>query len=493
MIDYLMNNNRFRCRPKCRPRCRFAGLLLFTLLASCTTVGPDYKKPDRASPEAWVGQLEGGLTQQQLDPETLSQWWKSLGDPVLGGFVERAIAANLDLRTAEAQLCQARAQRGIIGSTRFPTIDAEGFAIRTGSSENTGAGSTSELYSSSFDAAWELDIFGGRHRALEAAEADFQAAQEARRDVLVSVLAEVAVNYIELRTFQAQYAVAKQNLLVQLDTLEIVQAQFDAGAVLELDLERAVSNAETTRSELPRLNQAITQAKNRLAVLIGQTPGTVDKELDGLRLMSTPSVQIAVGVPAETLRRRPDVRRAERQLAAETARIGVATAVLYPKFTLAGTIGLESLSPSNLIASDSRTWGIGPSVQWNIFDGGRTRQKIAVQNALQEQAMVQYEASILNALEEVENAITAFTQEQLRYRSLVESAAAAERAANIAQTRYEAGASNFLTVLDTQRTLLSTQNRQAASQGAIMSNLVRLYKSLGGGWTPEQPINGKTE
>jgi len=463
-------------------------LLALTLLAGCTTVGPDYKKPDIAAPKIWTGKLEGGLTQQQLNPDTLSQWWKTLGDPTLDSFIERAIIANFDLRTAEAQLRQARAQRGVTGSARFPTIGAKTSATRTSSSENTAIGSTSEFYSSAFDAAWELDIFGGRRRALEAAEADFQAAQEMQRDILVSVLAEVAINYIELRTFQSQFLVAEKNLSTQLENLAIVQAQFDAGAILELDLDRAISNVASTRSELPRLKQTIAQAKNRLAVLIGQTPGTVDKELDISQPLLTPTVQIAVGVPAEVLRRRPDVRRAERQLAAETARIGVSTAELYPKFTLAGTIGLESLSLSNVTASDSSTWGISPSVQWNIFDGGRTRQKIDIQNALQEKAMVQYEASILGALEEVENAITAFTQEQLRHRSLVVSATAAERAVNIAQARYEAGASNFLTVLDAQRTLLSTQDRRTTSQGTILSNLVRLYKSLGGGWSSKQPV-----
>ena len=464
-----------------------AVLLLLLVLSACTTVGPDYVPPETESPEAWAGRLEGGLTEADLDPQVLSQWWKTLGDPTLDSLILRAIAANLDLRTADAQLRQARAQRGVTGGTRFPTIEAGASAVRSDSSDNAGTGGTSELYSSSFDAGWEIDIFGGRRRAIEAADADLQVAQEARRDVLVSVLAEVSLNYVELRTFQAQLNVAEENLTNQTETLEIVRAQYDAGAVTELDLDRAVSNVENTRSEIPRLNQNISRAENRLALLIGEVPGAVTSELESLKPLLTPPVQVAVGVPAEALRRRPDVRRAERQLAAETARIGVATAELYPKFTLSGTIGLESLSLSNLTDSDSQTFGIGPSVRWNLFDGGRTRQKMQVQNAVQEQAMIQYEASILGALEDVENAITAFTQEQLRYRALNESAAAAERAADIAKTRYEAGATNFLTVLDAQRSLLSAQDRRSASEGEIVSNLIRLYKSLGGGWTPEQP------
>lgn len=460
-------------------------VLVAVLLSACTTVGPDYGPPTNIeeSPPQWTGELEGGLTAADLHPQTLAQWWKTLEDPTVDSLIERAIVANLDLRTAEAQLRQARAQRAVAGSAQFPTIDAAGSAVSSG----TGSGSTTELYSTSFDAGWELDVFGGTARAIEASEADLQAAQEARRDVLVSVLAEVALNYVELRTFQSQLAVARENLRNQEESQAIVQAQFDAGAVTELDLSQATANVERTRSEIPQLEQNVDKALNRLAVLVGKPPGSLDAELQEPKALPTPPVQVAVGVPAETLRRRPDVRSAERRLAAETARIGVATAELYPKFTLSGTIGLEALSLSNLTSSDSQTFRIGPGFRWNLFDGGRARQRIEIQDAVQEQAMIAYEASILRALEEVENAITAYTQEQLRYRSLNESAKAAERAATIARTRYDAGASNFLTVLDSERTVLGAQSSRAASEGTIVSNLVRLYKALGGGWTPEEP------
>lgn len=468
---------------------RFMAILFLVPLAACTAVGPDYVPPEveAESIEAWSGRLEGGLSDADLDPRMLSQWWKTLADPMLDGLVDRAIAANLDLRTAEAQLRQARAQRGSAGSALFPTIDAGAAATRTGSSENLGPGGASTLHSTSFDASWEIDIFGGRRRAIEAAEADLQAVQEARRDVLVSVLAEVALNYVEFRTFQSQIAVAEQNLRNQVETLEIVQARYDAGAVTELDLDRAVSNVENTRSEIPRLKQNIVKARNRLAVLIGKPPGSLNEELKSRKPLPTPPVQVAVGVPAETLRRRPDVRLAERQLAAESARVGVATAELYPKFRLVGSIGLESLSASTLFEGASQVFKLGPNIQWRVFDGGRIRQEIEVQNAVQEEAMLRYETNILRALEDVENAITGFTQEQVRYRSLTKSAAAAERAASVAKTRYEAGASDFLTVLDAERSSLQAQDRQVASEGTIVSNLIRLYKSLGGGWTPEQP------
>lgn len=273
-------------------------LLLLLALNACTTVGPNYVPPETDLPGVWAERLEGGLTEAELDPHTLSHWWKTLGDSTLDSLIERAIAANLDLRTADAQLRQARAQRAITGGTRFPTIEAGASAVRAGSSDNAGVGGTSELYSSSFDAGWEIDIFGGRRRAIEAADADLEAAQEAQRDVLVSVLAEVALNYVELRTFQSQLSVAEENLKNQEETLEIVQAKHDAGAVTKLDLDRAVSNVENTRSEIPRLNQNISRAENRLAVLIGEVPGDVTIELESVQPLPTPPVRVAVGVPA---------------------------------------------------------------------------------------------------------------------------------------------------------------------------------------------------
>ena len=462
-------------------------ILLCITLASCGPVGPDYQRPEIETPATWTGELQGDLTAAQLEPTVLSDWWKTLNDETLTSLIDRAIAANLDLRAAEAQVRQARAQRNIAGASRFPTIDAGAAAGRSRGSDNVGGGGTSELYSTSFDASWELDIFGGQRRQREAAEADLQAAKELRRDVLITVLSEVALNYVELRTFQSQLIVAEDNLRIQEETLEIVQAQYDLGKVTKLDLDRATVNVFNTRSAIPNLAQNIARAKNRLAILLGQAPGSLNTELNLSQSLPKPDVQVVLGVPAETIRRRPDVRQSERQLAAETARIGVATADLYPKFTLNGTIGLESLSSGNLFESASRTFALGSGANFNVFDGGRIRQRIEVQNALQEQAMINYESRILTALEDVENAIVAFTQEQIRYQSLNESAEAAQSAADIAKERYKAGATNFLTVLDAERELLTVQDRRSASKGTIVSNLIRLYKSLGGGWETEYP------
>ncbi len=455
------------------------GLLI--LATACAPVGPDYSRPEVPVPATWSGRLEGGLTAAELDPASLSRWWEGLGDPLLSRLVETAIQANLDLRTADAQLRQARAERALARGARFPTLGGRGSTVRSG--EITSGSSSSELYAGGFDASWEIDVFGGQRRAIEAAAADEQAALESRRDVLVSVLAEVALNYVELRTFQERLAIAQQNLRTQEEALGIVQAQVERGAALGVDLEQALSNVAATRAQIPSLSQNVSRAKNRLSVLLGEAPGSRSEELRDPGELPVPPVEVALGVPADVLRRRPDVRRAERQLAAETARVGVATAELYPKFVLNGTIGIESLSLSGLTG----LYNTGSQVTWQIFDGGRTRSRIEVQDAIQEQALIAYEGALLEALEDVENAMTDFAEEQVRLQSLRESEAAAARAAALASTRYEAGGSPFLEVLDAQRTLLGAADSRAESEGEVVSNVIRLYKALGGGWDSEEP------
>jgi len=350
---------------------------------------------------------------------------------------------------------------------------------------------TSTLYSTGLDASWEIDIFGGVQARIDSATSDFQAAEEGQRDVLVTVLAEVALNYVDLRTLQHRKSIAQGTLNAQKDYLEIIKAKEQAGSITLFDVDQAQSNVEKIQSQIPAFDQQINQVKNRLAILLGLPPGAINDELDQKKLLPVPSVRVAVGVPAQVLRRRPDVRGAERKLAAETYRIGVARAELYPKFTLSGTIGIESLSPSSLLNAGSMTFGLGPGVKWNIFAGGRIRQEIEVQNAVQEQALIQYERAILTALEEVENAITAYAQEQLRHRSLRAASQSASRVAERAVSLYEAGDTDYLNVLDAQRTLLGAEEQQAVSEGQITSNLIRLYKSLGGGWTPEAPETEK--
>ncbi len=434
--------------------------------------------------------MGGGLNAQE-DPQTLSKWWTTLKDPVLSGLIQRAVYGNLDLKKARARIREARARRGIAKSALFPTVDASSSAVRSRSSEDRGMGQTDTLYSAGLDASWELDIFGGVRRSVETADANIEAAQEGLRDVLVSLLAEVALNYIDVRAYQARLTVAESNLGSQNETLQLTQWRYEAGLSDRLDVEQAHYNLENTQSQIPPLRTGAEQAMNRIAVLLGEEPGTVHKELETYTAIPAIPLQVAVGVPADLLRRRPDVRQTERDLAAQTAKIGVATADLYPKFTLNGSIGLEAFSLGNLFTSGSRTFSAGPSVTWRVFDAGAIRQNIEVQSALQEQYLITYEAAVLNALKEVENAVVAYGEEQNRRESLREATGAAQRAVDLAQLKYQAGLSDFLNVLIAQRSLISFQDQLVQSDGTVVSNLVRLYKALGGGWTSLAP-DGKT-
>jgi multidrug efflux system outer membrane protein len=299
----------------------------------------------------------------------------------------------------------------------------------------------------------------------------------------VSLMAEVALNYVEVRTFQKRLDVAEENLKAQAETYDLTVFRFEAGLASALDMEQAKYNLENTRSQIPTLRIGLEEAKNRLAVLVGTHPGTLHADLSAKKPIPVPSLEIAVGVPAEVLRRRPDIRKAERELAAQTARVGVATAELYPKFSLLGSIGLEALSFGDLFSTRNRSDIIGPSVSWNIFDAGAIRKNIEVQNTLQEQALLKYEAAILNALEDVENALVAYAQDQYRRESLTQATQAAERAVDLALKQYSSGIMDFQDVLEAQRSLLSFQDRLAESDGAVTSNLISLYKALGGGWT----------
>lgn len=452
--------------------------LSLVVLGGCT-VGPDYVAPETAMPEAY----RANLPDADVAPEQLSNWWTQLDDPMLDELLARATTANLDLRRAESQLRQARAQRRITGSTLLPTVGASGGAQRTESSSEAGTGARTDLYSSGFDASWEVDLFGGRRRTQEAADADLEAQIEDQRTTLVSVLAEVALNYVDLRLAQRRRAVARENVALQEQTLEIVEAQYTSGVVNRIDYDRALANLQTTRAELPRIEQAVAQATNRLNVLVGEMPGSVTA-LDAERPIPQPSIDVAVGIPADLLRRRPDVRGAERRLAAETARVGVAMAEFYPKLSLSGSVGLDALDLDSLLGADAARFGLGLAGTVPVFTGGRLRAQLEVQNAVQEQALIAYEASVLGAVEEVENAVVALAQEQVRRARLAEAFAAAERAESVASMRYEAGAEAFLTVLDAQRSRLSAQDGLTASEATVTGNLIRLYKALGGGWTP---------
>jgi NodT family efflux transporter outer membrane factor (OMF) lipoprotein len=474
-------------RQKISPALRSISVMMLALavitLEGCVTVGPDYSAPQVNVPGQWSTELTGGVSPERPDAKAMARWWSAFHDPLLTGLMEEAIGANHDLRNARARVREARARRNISRSGFFPSVDASGSLSKRRGSEDTGSGTENDLYAAGFDAGWELDVFGGTRRAVEAADADLDASREDLRDVLVTLMSEVALNYVELRSARNRLSIARENLAAQTETFSITQWRSMAGLTTELDVEQARYSLEQTRAQVPILEAGAQQAENRIAVLLGKNPGLLKERLAGSSTIPAPPPDIAVGIPADTLRLRPDVRRAERREAAQTARVGVAAGELYPKFRLSGSIGLEALTFDNLFLHSSRTYGITPGVSWNIFDAGKIRQNIEVQNALQEQSLIQYEQAVLTALADVENALVAYTREQARMHSLREASLAAQRASDLAQSQYASGLIDFQVVLSAQRALLSLQDQLASSEADVSSNLIRLYKAVGGGWT----------
>jgi outer membrane protein, multidrug efflux system len=458
---------------------------LIILFSGCLSVGPDYVRPDTTVYNQWHTQIKGDSQNNGTRAETLSEWWKTLNDPKLSELIDRAAKGNLDLKKAQARVREARARRGLAKADYLPAVDAKGSATRSRGSENAGGGSTNDLYAAGFDASWELDIFGGVRRSVEAAQANLEASHEDLRDVLVSLLAEAAKNYVDVRTYQSRIATAEANLKAQEETYQLTVWRNQAGLSDELAVSQARYNLESTRSGIPALRTGLEEAMNRIAVLLGEQPGLVHEELKKQETVPVASLDIAVGVPADIIRRRPDIRKAERDLASQTAKIGVAVADLYPKFTLSGSIGLQSLSSGDLLTSGSKMYSLGPSVTLPLFAGGSIRKNIEVQSALQEQYLIAYETSVLNALEEVENAAKAFAGEQNKRQALTEAVAAAKQAAELAKAKYEAGLTDFSVVLDAERSLLSCEDQLATSEGTVTTNLISLYKALGGGWNSE--------
>jgi len=465
-------------------------LIVSISLGGCA-VGPNHRPPESDLPSRFNEALTNGATSHGGD---LSAWWLSFRDQGLNRLIARVVKSNRDLLIAEARVREARALRGVVSARLWPTADGSAAYTRVRSSENGLLGQAAtrgllpletDLYDVALDAVWELDIFGGTRRTVEAAEAEIGAAQESGRDVLVTLLAEAGLNYIELRGLQKELAVTRANLKAQKQTLELTRDRVRAGLATELDVTRAAAQMSTTAAEIPELETGIKRTIHRLCVLAGVAPAT----LAGQLMQAVPIPQrppdVPVGLPSELLRRRPDVRRAERQLAAATARIGAVTADLFPRFFLTGAVGLQSVSASDLLTGGSRFWSLGPSIQWPIFNAGGIRQNIRVQNARQEQAVLAYEQTVLISLEEVENALISYSKAQLRFRQLAKAEQANRRAVDLAHDRYRSGLVDFLDVLEAERSLYTAQAKLVQSERSASQNLVRLYKALGGGWKPE--------
>lgn len=455
------------------------------LLAGCS-VGPNYHPPQPAVPDAWSDAAAGVTTNRDAQ---LARWWKTLADPELDSLIERAVQANYDLKVATARVKAARALRGAVLSDFLPTIDASASLTTARRSQNSLAFPVrlldTDTYQAGFDASWEIDVFGGQRRALQAANADLQAIEQDQRAVQVSLLAEVARNYLEYRGTQRRLVIAQNNLKAQQETVDITQQRFDKGLASELDVAQAKTLLASTKAQVPTLETALKQSSHRLSVLLGQVPGTLDAELATTAPIPAPPPEVPAGLPSDLLLRRPDVLSSERQLAAATARIGVAKAELFPKFYLTGTAGYQSLDAASLIEPASKFWSAGPSVRWRLLEYPRLKAQINAQTALQEQALAQFNQTVLLALEDVENALVAYDKEKTRYQSLREAVDASRRSVDLANELYTKGFGEFLNVLVNQRSLYQAEDALVQSERTITENVVALYKALGGGW--EEP------
>ena len=417
-----------------------AWALALSLLAGCA-VGPDYAPPETQMPDRWHQQLVRGLSEGRADLRT---WWVLLDDRVLDRLIAEATRGNLDLKRAVSRLLEARAQVGLAAGEELPSIETQGEVERgrlsEGVQEELGSSRarTSTLYQLGLDASWELDLWGRIGRNVESADAALQATVEDYRDVLVSLYAEVANTYVEIRTLQARIDAAEGNVASQRQTLQLVSDRRRAELASDVEIAQAQLNLATTEALIPQLRTELQRAIHRLGILLGLPPSSLYGALEQ-RPLPQPPAQVPIGLPADLLRQRPDIRSAERRLAAQTAQIGVATADLYPRFTLSGFLAFQKYGVSSFFNGDNIGYGFGPTVIWNVFDGGRIRSNIAVQDAQTEQALFVYEQTVLQALRETQDALAGYVQEKERRDILRRSVVAANDAVRLVTSLYVSG------------------------------------------------------
>jgi outer membrane protein, multidrug efflux system len=462
-------------------------------------VGPDYKKQDPSAP-AQYGSLEKGIsTGERGGSQFLTSWWKIFDDEILNDLIEKAVANNHDMRIAAARVRQARALSGVASSKLYPEGGATGAyaAYRrneTGFSGQTTAGGgfpsagggsgerQGELYQIGFDASWEIDIFGGVRREIEAAEAELGAFEEARRNSLITLQGETARNYIELRGQQIRLAITQKEVETRRQLVNLLEVRFQAGLINQLDLARARGELAAVESRVPSLENNTLAILHRLGVLVGQEPmALVDKLNPVAKLPDIPD-DIPAGLPSDLLRRRPDIRKAERELAAATARIGVSTAELFPKFSLTGAFGLQNNRLDQLSREESSFWRIGPSFRWSILNLKRIMSNIEANQAAQEANLAQYEKIVLTSLEEVENSLALLSREKRRAEALGEAVQANRLALDLALERYKKGLESYLAVTDAESALYIAEDQLVQSRQNRALSFISLYKALGGGW-----------
>jgi multidrug efflux system outer membrane protein len=482
--------------------------VVISLLAlSGCMVGPSYRPPQTRPPSKFLeASTQPSTTQpstQRTEVVDLQRWWESFHDPVLDRLIADGIGSSLDVQLAQTRVLEARANLQGNVATLFPTVDASASYTRNQFSKNgigsfgstsssTGTsfglpGSRTNLYQAGFDAGWEVDLFGGTRRAIEAAQANLESQVDARRNAMITYLSEVARNYMIVRGLQQELAVVISNVASQREFLELTRSKFQGGIATDLDVARQEAQVASTESSIPAIKTQIQQAIHRLGVLLDRNPEDLEAQLAPVGPLPGGPPVIPPGLPSELLRRRPDVRQAERQLAAATANIGVATADLFPKLNLTGSFGWESRQLKGWFNPASQMWSFGPSLSWRIFDGGQIWANIRVQNARQQEALIQYRQTVLQAMSDVEDALVAYEKEQQRRDSLRRSVEANLRSVALAKQLNQAGVVDFLNVLTAEQNLFISQDQLSQSNQAVSTNLVALYKALGGGWETFDP------
>ena len=467
-----------------------------SLIVSACEVGPNYVAPTRQVPASFVeAPANAPVNAAQAHPID-DAWWKILGDPVLEGLLEKALTSAPTIAEAQARVREARALTGVAGADRFPTVDAVGQYGRQLGSENVptgvppgglGPGAHSNLWQAGFDASWEMDVFGSQRRTVEAAGANYQAVSEDRADVVLTLLAEVARDYVELRGAQRRIEVARKNLAIEQDLQRLTASLLAAGLAPQQDLLRAQAQVSDIEAAIPQFETDERTAAYRIAALIGQPSSEIVAELSVPRPIPQAVAEVPVGLPSELLERRPDVRAAERRIAAANARIGIAQADLYPHFSLNAVTGLESLYFSSFSSASSGYYQIGPGITWRIFDAGRIRFQVRAESARTDAAAAAYQRSVLEAFRDVETALVSYANAKIRSNHLAAESAADQQATDIATLLYKKGVESFLPVLDAERSLYAAEDALALSERDSSFALIALYKSLGGGWATVSP------
>ncbi len=460
---------------------------LLVFLNACAPVGPDYQPPQTDLPQSWSRTPTG--TEMGVSSAALQTWWTLFDDPLLTHLLERVQAGNLDLQIAQSRIRQARAQYRIVSSRTAPQIDAEGSYTSSRKSENiigSTRGTTQDLFDFNFDMAWEIDLFGGTRRAVEQADAQLAALEEGFNDVLISLQAEVARNYFALCGSRQLLQTSLNNIAVLEQTHKLAQGLLETGLGNQLEVVQAQTQLALSRSQLPSMRNAIEQAQFRLALLLGIPPAQVQELVAVTPLVAQALPLVPADLPAALLRLRPDIRQAERELAAANAAIGVAIADLYPSFSLSATAGLQSVHLRDLLQFGSRYWSAVPAINWSLFNRGRVRANIDLQEERFRAAASSYQQTVLTALNEVESAIHELHNEQDTLNALVSAVTTGQTAVELATGRYRSGLADLSEVLQSERTLFQLQEQQVSSRQQLAIDLVALFKALGGGWQPAQ-------